>query len=303
MFNNYDNLTSILSTLPTSPDIEMSEIIGRDPETCISKDAQKIVKRLHRIKKYFSPILFIGEPGVGKEYFSRLLHQESNSAGGPFLNLDLDEIPASTYGFMLFGDDSVNLPSKDSYIGKILEAQSGTLFLHHIEKLPIHLQNFFLNIIRNNVVLNSTKNTGGKIINQIKTSINGFSHLPTYPVRIIVGTGQDLIGQVAAGKFRRDLFYRLSVFTIEVPPLRKRKEDILPLLNFYLKYYSTILSRPIKKIDLSSLNWVQHYSWPGNIDELKDFVRINLYYSDDKESYIKLRLLPSIMRKSKFRNI
>jgi DNA-binding NtrC family response regulator len=292
MINDYDNLNLTLSTLPASFKINISEIVACYLETCKSKNIQKIVDKLQKVKKYYSPLMLIGEPGVGKEYFSRLLHFKSNSSG-PFLNLNLNEIPVSTYDFMLFGENSVNLPSKDSHIGKILEAQSGTLFINHIDKLSANLQKKFLNTIRTNVVLNSTRNKSVKIINQIKTSLNVTNQSQNYPVRIIVGSDKNLKELVAEGKFRKDLFYRLSVFTIVVPPLRKRQDDIQPLMDFYIKYYSKMLGRPIKKIDPSTLDWVKHYSWPTNIDELMDFVRLNLYYSNGEENKIKLRLLPS----------
>ena len=302
MINDYDNLNLTLTTLPASFKINISDIVASYLKTCKSKNIQKIVDKLQKVKKYYSPLMLFGEPGVGKEYFSRLLHFKSNS-DGPFLNLNLNEIPESTYDFMLFGDKSINLPSKNSHIGKILEAQSGTLFINHIDKLPLNLQEKFLITIRNNVVLNSTRNNSLKIIHQIKNSFNSTNQSQNYPVRIIVGSDKNIKELVAEGKFRKDLFYRLSVFTIAVPPLRRRQDDILPLMDFYIKYYSKMLGRPIKEIDLSTIDWVKHYSWPTNIDELMDFVRLNLYYSNGEENKIKLRLLPAILNQPHKNNL
>ena len=202
-----------------------------------------------------SNVLITGESGTGKELFSQAMHNESGRRQGPFIPINCGSIPKELIGSELFGYEpgAFTGAKKSGHIGKFELADKGTLFLDEIAEMPLDMQSNLLRVLEDGVVyrLGSTKPQ-------------------TVNVRIIAATNRDLWAYVNEGRFRLDLYFRLSVIKLNIPPLRERTNDVEELANYYIHKFSDDLGRRIDGIEDKALNVLKAYSWPGNVRELRN---------------------------------
>ena len=224
-------------------------------------EAMRTVKqRVAKVARGMAPVLIRGESGTGKELVARALHASSQRAAGPLVAVNCGAIPENLLEAEFFG------ARKGSYTGATADrvgyfqaAQGGTLFLDEIGDLPLSMQSKLLRAIQERSVrpLGSTQEE-------------------TVDVRILSATHHDLAAAVQAGRFRQDLYYRLNGFSIKLPPLRERGDDILLLLQHCVQKFSRELGKDVHSISPEALDLLVHYSWPGNIRELEAVIRQSL---------------------------
>src|SRR6266566_3748556 len=226
------------------------EIVGSSPAL------QTVLSSIVKVAPTESTVLITGETGTGKELIARAIHKHSQRWGQAFISVNCASIPSSLIASELFGHE------KGAFTGAVQRRQgrfemahSGTIFLDEVGELPAETQIALLRVLQER----QFERVGGNRI------------IPT-DVRVIAATNRDLTAAIAAGTFRADLFYRLNVFPIEVPPLRKRKEDIPMLVEYFVKRYAEKAGKQICKIDNKTLELCQSYPWPGNIRELQNIV-------------------------------
>lgn len=226
------------------------EIVGSSPAL------KTVLSSLMQVAPTDSTVLVTGETGTGKELIARAIHKRSQRAGQPFIGVNCAAIPISLIASELFGHE------KGAFTGALQRRQgrfelahSGTIFLDEIGELPAETQLALLRVIQERRF----------------ERVGGSRALPV-DVRIIAATNRDLTSAIAAGTFRADLFYRLNVFPIEMPPLRQRKEDIPMLVEYFVKRYAVKARKQIRKIDKATLDLCVGYHWPGNIRELQNIV-------------------------------
>jgi DNA-binding NtrC family response regulator len=202
------------------------------------------------------PILIEGESGVGKEMIARAIQGESDRAGRPFVTVNCGAIPENLVESILFGHEKGSFTgATGKHIGKFQEADGGTLFLDEVAELPLDMQVKLLRAIQEGEV--------DPIGSRKPVKVN---------IRLISATNRNMIEMVKAGQFREDLYYRLNVFPIMVPPLRERKEDIPGLVEHFITRFAAEEGRKVRGIDPQALEMLQAYSWPGNVRQLENTV-------------------------------
>ncbi|HYR41854.1 MAG TPA: sigma 54-interacting transcriptional regulator [Terriglobia bacterium] len=226
------------------------EIVGSSPAL------KTVISNIVKVAPTDSTVLITGETGTGKELVARAIHKSSRRAGQPFIAVNCASVPSSLIASELFGHE------KGAFTGALQRRQgrfelanSGTIFLDEIGELPAETQIALLRVLQER----QFERVGGTRV------------IPT-DVRIIAATNRDLAAAISSGTFRADLFYRLNVFPIDVPPLRRRKEDIPMLVEYFVKRYAEKAGKHIRKIDKNTLKLCQTYHWPGNIRELQNIV-------------------------------
>jgi PAS domain S-box-containing protein len=221
-----------------------------------SKEMREIIELVKRIAQVDSSILILGESGVGKEVIARMIHEHSNRKHQPFIKVNCGAIPYNLMESELFGYEAGAFTGahKNGKPGLFEQAHNGTLFLDEIGELPLDLQVKLLRAVQELEVMR----IGGTRSIQVN-------------VRIISATNRNLQQMVEEGKFRQDLFYRLNIVPIKVPPLRERSADILPLTHFFLKKFNERYGMN-KKISPEALQCMMNNSWPGNIRELENLI-------------------------------
>lgn len=204
-----------------------------------------------------STVLILGESGTGKELFAQAIHNASSRVSGPFIAVNCGSIPKNLIANELFGYEygAFTGAGKSGNPGKFELANGGTLFLDEIGDMPFELQVSLLRVLQSREIVR----LGGKSPKQID-------------VRVIAATNKDLLQAIENNTFRSDLYYRLNVLSITLPPLRARKEDIGPLAFHFLSQYSAALNKPITEIAGQAMEALKAYSWPGNIRELENTV-------------------------------
>ncbi len=231
-------------------------LLGRDKIVYSSEQMKKVAQVAVKAGKFDSPVFLWGESGVGKEMVAKMIHQAGNRASGPFVGVNCSAIPSELLESEFFGyeEGAFTGAKKGGRKGLFDEAEKGTLFLDEISELPLGMQSKLLRVIQENEYMRVGSN---------KT-------IPT-DVRIIASTNLSR-EQLAEGTgFRRDLFYRLSVIPIHIPPLRDRRDDILPLIRFFLKGLNLKYASNVR-IANSLIPRFYHYDWPGNVRELKNVI-------------------------------
>lgn len=207
-----------------------------------------------------SSVLILGESGTGKEKIAERIHYLSPRKSKPFVKVNCAALPATLIDSELFGHEKGSFTGAfERKIGRFEQAHTGTLFLDEIGEIPLELQVKLLRVLQEKEI----ERIGGRAT--IKTD-----------VRIIAATNRNLEKEVAEGRFRLDLYYRLNVFPIVMPPLRDRKEDIPALANHFLTIYSRKIGKAIKGLSEKVLESMQNYSWPGNIRELENLIERNV---------------------------
>ncbi len=217
---------------------------------------QRLFERMQRIVKTDSTVLISGESGTGKELVARALHHNGRRKGHAFVAVNCGSIPETLLESELFGHarGSFTGAVRDK-IGKFEAANHGTIFLDEIGTMPMHLQAKLLRVLQEQEVerVGSTK--------PIKLD-----------VRIISATNVDLEEQVRLGVFRDDLFYRLNVIPLHLPPLRERREDLLPLASHFLDKFCHLMGRQMMTVSKPALDALERYRWPGNVRELQNVI-------------------------------
>src|SRR5690348_3108186 len=237
------------------------EIVGSSPAL------QAVLLRVAKVAPTNSTVLITGETGTGKELIARAIHKRSPRAARAFVSVNCAAIPPSLIASELFGHEKGAFTGAlQRRLGRFEMAQDGTIFLDEIGELPAEMQIALLRVLQEH----EFERIGGN--RSIKVD-----------ARVIVATNRDLPTAIAAGTFRSDLFYRLNVFPIEVPPLRERKEDIPILVNYFVNRYAQRAGRKIDTIQKKSLEALREYSWPGNVRELQNVIERSLIIVDSNE--------------------
>jgi two-component system response regulator HydG len=246
-----------------TPSSQKSEQVALPPEfSHLVGKSQRFLDTLEQAKLVGprdTSVLILGESGTGKEMIAHTIHKVSSRRYKPFIVVNCGTLPANLIESDLFGHE------KGSYTGAIAKtegkfelADGGTIFLDEIGELPLELQVKFLRVLQEKEI----EPIGGK-----PKKIN---------VRVLAATNKDLEEEVAAGRFRIDLYYRLNVFPLVMPSLRERKEDIPLLANHFLKKYCTEEGRPVPVLSKEAIDTLTQYNWPGNIRELENTVQRNV---------------------------
>ncbi len=225
-------------------------IIGEHPAM------QAVAREMQRIAATDSTVLLLGESGTGKELFARAIHQLSARAQKPFVALNCAAIPETLVENELFGHERGAFTGADRRAaGKFELAHGGTIFLDEVGELPPSSQSKLLRVLEEKVV----ERLGGGIAFRAD-------------VRVIAATNSDLEAAVAAGGFRRDLYYRLAVFPLRIPPLRERGEDVVLIAENFLANFRRELKKPQLKLSPSALAAIRAHQWPGNVRELQNVI-------------------------------
>ena len=228
----------------------LEQIVGASP--CF----KAIMNRVSLVAPTESTVLILGETGTGKELVARAIHALSARASRPLVSVNCGAIQPSLIASELFGHEKGSFTGAlHQRLGRFELADGGTIFLDEIGELPAETQVALLRVLQER----EFERVGG-------------SQPVRVDVRIIAATNRDLKAAISAGTFRSDLFYRLDVFPIHVPPLRERKEDIPLLVEYFLGFYAATAGKQIRSVDEKTMEMLQRYSWPGNIRELQNVI-------------------------------
>jgi PAS domain S-box-containing protein len=248
------------------------EIVGA------SAPLNTVLARVAKVAPTDSTVLITGETGTGKELVARAIHKRSHRAQRAFVSVNCAALAPSLISSELFGHEKGAFTgATQRRIGRFELANGGTLFLDEVGELPLDTQIALLRVLQER----EFERVGGK--ERIKID-----------VRIIAATNRDLNVAQANGTFRSDLFYRLNVFPVHVPPLRERREDIAMLLEYFLHRYAHQARKVFKSIDKHTLDFFEAYDWPGNIRELQNIVERSVILSPDDVFCVDNSWLPSI---------
>jgi len=234
------------------------EIVGASPAL------KTVLARLNKVAPTDSIVFITGETGSGKELVARAIHRRSPRSSRAFVSVNCAAIPTPLFASELFGHEKGAFTgAHQRRLGRSELAEGGTIFLDEIGELPMETQIALLRVLQDQ----EFERLGGN--RPIRAN-----------VRVITATNRDLKAAIEAGSFRSDLFYRLNVFPIEVPPLRERKEDIPLLVEYFIHRYSSKLGKKIRSVGKKTLDLLQSYSWPGNIRELQNVIERSIIVCD-----------------------
>ena len=255
------------------PRYTFDDIIGH--ETSLAET----VKLARLAAQSRSSILITGDSGTGKELFSQAIHNDSPVVDGPFIALNCAAIPKDLIESEMFGYDEGAFTGarKGGYIGKFEQASGGTLFLDEIGDMPLDLQVKLLRVLQE------------KMIQRV-----GSERIIPITARVIAATNRDLKKAIAEGTFREELFWRLNVITVEIPPLKERRIDIPEFLRFFMKSFTEASNKEITDIEHDALKKLMNYSWQGNVRELENAVEHAVLVSQSK--LLSWGDMPSTMR-------
>jgi transcriptional regulator with GAF, ATPase, and Fis domain len=226
------------------------EIIGASPAL------EAVLARVSKVGPTDSTVLITGETGTGKELVARAIHKRSRRSGRAFVSVNCAALAQSLISSELFGyEKGAFTGATQRRLGRFELADGGTIFLDEVGELPPETQVALL-----------------RVLQEREFERVGSTRSVHVDVRVIAASNRDLKAAIADGIFRQDLFYRLNVFPIDVPPLRERKDDILMLIEYFVQRYARAACKQIRSIDKSTLELFQSYDWPGNIRELQNVV-------------------------------
>jgi len=236
------------------------EIVGNSPAL------QQVLVRVTKVAPTDSTVLITGETGTGKELIARAIHKASKRSERAFVSVNCAAIPTSLIPSELFGHEKGAFTGATGRrLGRFELAEEGTLFLDEVGELPPETQVALLRVLQER----EFERVGGN--RSIKTN-----------VRVIVATNRDLEAAISAGTFREDLFYRLNVFPIEIPPLRERREDIPILVRYFIDRYARKAGKNIGRVNKETVDLFQLYPWPGNIRELQNVIERSIIVSENE---------------------
>lgn len=233
-----------------APKPDFSDIVGN------SEEMKKVYRMMSLVSGCNSTVLLLGESGTGKELIARGIHNSSLRRNEPMIKVNCAALPASLIESELFGHErGAFTGALDRKLGKFELAHNSTLFLDEIGEMPVDMQVKLLRAIQER----EFERVGGKTTIKVD-------------VRIIAATNRDLEQEVDAHRFRADLYYRLNVFPITLPPLRERRDDIEPLARFFLARCSKNIGKNVNELSADALHALKRYSWPGNVRELENLM-------------------------------
>lgn len=240
-----------------------------------SASLQQTVQLAKKVCSVKSTVLILGESGVGKEVFAKAIHEASESPDAPFISINCGAIPASLFESELFGYERGAFSGADhkGKKGKIELAKGGTLFLDEAGEMPLDMQVKLLRVLQERTYYR----VGGE--KECKADF-----------RLLAATNQDLPALIKKGEFREDLYYRLNVVSLHIPPLRERKEDIVELMHHFLNEFSVRYQRPIQQLSPEVMQALFQHDWPGNIRELRNVMERLVVFATD--GVIKKEYLP-----------
>ena len=237
------------------------EIVGASPAL------MAVLSRASKVAGSDSTVLIGGETGTGKELVARAIHRRSRRASRAFVALNCAAIPRDLIASELFGHEKGAFTGAvQRRLGRFEVANGGTIFLDEVSELLPDTQVALLRVLQER----EFERVGGR--EHIKVD-----------VRVIAATNRDLTAAVAAGTFREDLFYRLNVFPLEMPPLRERREDIPMLVEYFISRYARRAGKTFRRVSRRTLDCLQSYPWPGNVRELQNVIERSVIVSDSDE--------------------
>jgi two-component system response regulator HydG len=226
------------------------ELLGTSP--CM----RQLADTLDRVAESDVSVLITGESGTGKELVARALHRRGRRGGGPFVAINCAAVPEALVESELFGHARGSFTdARAQRVGLFVQADTGTLFLDEIGELPLGLQPKLLRALQERSV----------------RPIGGDAEVP-YDVRLIAATNRDLEGAIKDGRFREDLYFRVNVVHVEVPPLRARGNDVLLLAQHFVEHYAAQLGREVTGLTPAAAERLLGYDWPGNVRELQNYI-------------------------------
>jgi two-component system nitrogen regulation response regulator NtrX len=247
------------------------------PAALVGKSAAmtQLRQTIDKVARTNSRILLVGPSGAGKELTARMIHQSSNVAAGPFVVLNAAAITPERMEAELFGSDHSN-GGEGRKAGALEEAHGGTLFIDDIADLPRETQNRILRVL----------------VDQTFQRVGGTAKIAV-DVRVISSTARNLEAEIAAGRFREDLYHRLSVVPIRVPPLAERREDIPALVEYFMEQISQSTGLPKRRIGEDAMAVLQSHDWPGNVRQLRNNVeRLMILAGGDPSAVVDASMLP-----------
>jgi len=237
------------------------EIVGASPAL------GAVLSRVSKVAGSDSTVLITGETGTGKELIARAIHRRSGRSAGAFVAVNCAAIPRELITSELFGHEKGAFTGAiQRRLGRFELAEGGTLFLDEVGELSPEIQVALLRVLQER----EFERVGG-------------AHPIKVDVRLIAATNRDLTAAIESGGFRQDLFYRLNVFPLEVPPLRERREDIPLLVRYFIERYARKAGKSIRRVNRRALDHLQSYPWPGNIRELQNVIERSLIVCDTEE--------------------
>jgi two-component system response regulator AtoC len=243
---------------------DVSRAVGDRPIVAASPPMIDLLEILERAAEYKATVLLTGESGTGKEVLARAIHAQSARRGQAFVAVNCAAIPEALLESELFGHARGAFTGADrARRGLFVEADAGTLFLDEIGEMPPSLQAKLLRVLQEEEVMPIGESKPRRI-----------------DVRVIAATSRDLEREVASGRFREDLFYRLDVFRVRVPPLRERREDVPLLVDHFIARFRETLGKPVRTIADDALDRMVDHAWPGNVRELENVVERAMILAD-----------------------
>jgi transcriptional regulator with GAF, ATPase, and Fis domain len=248
----------------------MGSVIG------VTRSIRAVLSNVDKVARTDATVLITGETGTGKELIAREIHRRSRRAGGPLIAVHSAALPAGLIASELFGHErGAFTGAMQRRIGRFELATRGTIFLDEVGELPPEMQVALLRVLQEHTF----------------ERVGGSQTLRT-EARVVAATNRDLLKMVGEGTFREDLYYRLSVFPIHVPPLRERRDDIRALVGHFTEVFARRFDKPIKGISKASLARLMEYSWPGNVRELENVIERAVILASGDELVVAAGLLP-----------
>lgn len=254
--------TLVTKMIGAKAKISFDDICGRNNRLLMTLEQARLISQSS------SNALLLGESGTGKDVFAQAIHNASMRKDGPYLAINCAAIPRDLITSELFGysEGAFTGSRRGGNRGKFELADGGTIFLDEIAETPLELQAVLLRVIEDKSIIR----IGGSSVRPLDT-------------RIIAATNKDLLEEVQKGNFRKDLYYRLNVFTIHMLPLRERLDDIPLLVNVFIKKYGKALGKNIRRIDETVMDAFMRYFWPGNVRELQNVIERMINYTRSDE--------------------
>jgi Nif-specific regulatory protein len=230
-----------------------------------SKPMLDVYKLLGKVTKSKTTVLILGESGVGKELVASAIHYSSPTASGPFIKFNCASLPESVIESELFGHEKGSFTGAMAQRrGRFEEADGGTIFLDEVGEMSLSMQAKLLRVLQERAFERVGGNTTIKV-----------------DLRILAATNRDLADMVAKGTFREDLYYRLNVFPITMPPLRERGNDIIAIADYFVAKFAREMAIPVERISTPAINMLLCYHWPGNVRELENVIERAMLLAED----------------------
>ena len=277
LYSSIDNWYNKNVPKKISDNSEKANYYNFDDFITCNKDLLKLIEKVKKMARYDSNVLIYGETGTGKEIFAQSIHNSSRRRDKPFIAQNCAAIPENLLESILFGTEKGSFTGALDKEGLFEQANGGTLLLDELNSLPIYLQAKLLRVLQEGYI----RKVGGSVDKKVD-------------VRVIATINEKPSGLIKMGKLREDLFYRLSILYIYIPPLRARKEDLFALTNYYFEKYSSMINVKTPKISDEVINLFDKYKWKGNVRELKNVIEY-IMITIDKSKSVEMKHLPNYL--------